>query len=235
MNDGFSLIEVLIALTISVSVFSLVVSSITQSVQDSQKLTDNQVVLESIFHTVDSLKTDLTKCGMRLQEAGKVFSLPIFSNNDIGFDATMGLSTLLTISALERGENYVEVEKNDYLKKKKSILIYNLADACYEFNEISAIEKKEDHDILILKRRSTVPFTPNSVIVVLKKISFKYYIKDKILKRKTDNGYFQPMIENVTDFYLKYFSDTNSLLYRIEVGHKEQIRGYIFLSNMVPK
>ena len=36
----------------------------------------------------------------------------------------------------------------------------------------------------------------------------------------------------VTDFSVTYFPESNSVLYRIELDGKEQIRGYIFLMNM---
>jgi hypothetical protein len=36
----------------------------------------------------------------------------------------------------------------------------------------------------------------------------------------------------VTDFYHQYFPDAGTVLYRIELKHAEQIRGYIFLKGM---
>jgi hypothetical protein len=59
------------------------------------------------------------------------------------------------------------------------------------------------------------------------------YDQQNTLKRKTDGGYFQPLIENVTEFYVNFFPEAYSVLYRIEVNKKEQIRGYVFLTNMV--
>ncbi len=235
MNNGFSILEVLIALTISVSVLSVVITSVTDSASYSKKITENQVVLESIFHTVDSLKADLTKCGMRLQEAGKLFEFPVFVNSDIGFDALMGMSTIYLKNAVDIGTDYLEVDNDEYLKKKRKILIYDVEQCTFEFNEIKTIEKSGGEYSIILSENTKHNYPGNSIIIILKTVSFKYYAKEKVLKRKIDQGYFQPMIENATDFYIKYFPESNSLLYRIEVGHKEQIRGYIFLSNMVQK
>ena len=40
------------------------------------------------------------------------------------------------------------------------------------------------------------------------------------------------ILDKVTDFYIKHFPESNSVLYRIERGN-EQIRGYVFLSSLV--
>lgn len=39
------------------------------------------------------------------------------------------------------------------------------------------------------------------------------------------------LIDHVTNFYVTYFPDANSVLYRIELDYKEQVRGYVFLLN----
>ncbi len=55
------------------------------------------------------------------------------------------------------------------------------------------------------------------------------------LSRKNGSKRLKVILKNVTDFYISYFTSSNSLLYRIELNHKEQIRGYIFLSNLTKK
>lgn len=235
MNNGFSLLEVLIAMTISLSVLSIVISSVTDSTDSGKKIQENQAVLESIFNTVDALKTDLTKCGMRLQEAKKYFDFPIFTNSNIELKTLSGITNIYLKEETPTGTNELCLEKNEYLKKKRKLLIYNTENNTYEFNTIDDIEYDEDKVYISLVKETKNFYEKNSVIILLKSVSFKYYAKEKTLKRKIDNGYFQPMIDNVTDFYLKYFPDSYSLLYRIEVGNKEQIRGYIFLTNMVQK
>ena len=65
------------------------------------------------------------------------------------------------------------------------------------------------------------------------KTSYRYFPDQRTLKRKADGGDFQPLLEEVSDFYVTYFPDANSVLYRIVVNKKEQIRGYIFLLNLV--
>ncbi len=147
----------------------------------------------------------------------------------------MGIATLYIQSEVEVDSTYIQLQKDKYLKKKKAVLIYDTENNCFEFNEIEDIEKGSNYDTISLAKNTKNRYEKSSVIIILKTVVFKYYMKEQVLKRKTDRGYFQPMIDNVTDFYLKYFPESKSLLYRIEVGHKEQIRGYIFLLNMVQK
>jgi len=51
------------------------------------KVTSNQERLEAIFHSVDSIKSDLKKCGMRLQEARGKLNLPRFQGSNDSFEA----------------------------------------------------------------------------------------------------------------------------------------------------
>ena len=43
------------------------------------------------------------------------------------------------------------------------------------------------------------------------------------------------VLSDVTDFNVSFFPDAGSVLYRIELQKKDQIRGYIFLNNFNPK
>jgi hypothetical protein len=107
--------------------------------------------------------------------------------------------------------------------------MYNLERQAWAFNEIGDLSS----GTLILKSPLQDDFPRNSQVLVLKKVEYKFYPAQRMLKRKTDKGNFQPLLEEVTDFYVTFFPDANSVLYRIEVNKKEQIRGYIFLLNMV--
>ncbi|UCH94005.1 MAG: hypothetical protein JSV88_27575 [Candidatus Aminicenantes bacterium] len=78
-------------------------------------------------------------------------------------------------------------------------------------------------------------FPGSSMIIVLKEVEYKYYPDQEALKRKVNKGGFLLFFEEVTDFFVKYFPESCSVLYRIELNRKEQIRGYIFLPNMVKK
>ena len=80
MNSGLSILEILVAMAIGLSILSIVIINVSQTSAVSKKITTKQQRLEAIFHTVDTIKSDLTRCGMRLQEAGGRFGLSFFEN-----------------------------------------------------------------------------------------------------------------------------------------------------------
>lgn len=229
MNNGFSILELIIALALSLTVLSIVITNVSETSMMSKKITSKQDVLESVFHTVDTIKTDLTKCGMRLQEASKYFNFPLFEHSEESFKVIYGIANEISQTDYFKGEKILYVNKNEYFRKGKTVLVYNIDNDVFEFNEIKELKNGK---IILLKNLQN-DYLKNSIIVALKQINYKLYSKQNVLKRKTDKGYFQPLIENVTDFYIKLFPDSNSVLYRIEINNKEQIRGYIFLMNTV--
>ena len=135
----------------------------------------------------------------------------------------------LLLSREEGLDQAVSVGRNEYLKKKRRILIYHLDGSVYEYNEIAAVTKSGIETAHPLQN----DYPSQSVIIPIKRIEYKLYGDQRSLKRKVDRGHFQPLIDGVTDFYIDFFPESNSVLYRLEVNGKEQIRGYIFLINMV--
>ncbi len=231
MIKGFGFLEIFVTLTLSVIILLIVISNVTESTKYAKKITNNQQLLESIFHAVDTIRLDLTKCGMRLQEAGKHFNIPLFENTNDSFKLLYGLQSEVLLDNAFKGEKVVIINKNDFFKKSKKVLIYNTDHDQHEFNEIAGTNGDE----LILAYNLQNDYSKNSNIVAIKEVEYKLYAKENVLKRKLNGGYFQPLTENVTDFYVHFFPEVNSVLYRIEVNKREQVRGYIFLTNMVEK
>jgi len=231
MLKGFSVLEVLIAMTVCLVILTLVISNVSESVKQSKRVMGHQEKMESIFHTVEMLRSDLVKCGMRLQEASKLFGFPLFENGDINFKVVYGIEDECLLDDGHRGENIITVNRNDFFKKGKKLAIYNPDKGIYEVNRI----QRTSRDQLILEDLLQNDYPKNSLAVVLKEVEYKLYKKEQVLKRKVNRGYFQPLVENVTGFYVRYYPESSSVLYRIEVDKKEQIRGYIFLINLVKK
>jgi type II secretory pathway pseudopilin PulG len=229
MNSGFSIFEIVIVMAISLSILSIVIINISQASSVSRRIVTTQQRLEMIFHTVDTIKSDLTKCGMRLQEARKHFDLKLFDHTGRHFMLIYGVSAETMKAAARQGEKTIAVNKNEYFKKGKKVLIYHIESDVCETNEIKALENGN----IILVGNLGHDYPENSIVIVLKQVEYRLYEKENILKRKVDKGYFQPLIEEVTDFYVTFFPESQSVLYKIEVNRKEQIRGYIFLVNMV--
>ena len=194
----------------------------------SKKVTNSQERLEAIFHTVDTIKSDLNKCGMRLQEARQLCAITPFTSAAGSFTCTYGLADEPLLENAVKGQQSLKIAANEFFKKDKAILIYDLTSQAWEMNEI----KSRLAGALVLKNPLQNDYPINSMVVALKKVEYKFYPAQRVLKRKADKGNFQPLLEEVSDFYVTYFPDANSVLYRIEVNKKEQIRGYIFLLNL---
>jgi hypothetical protein len=231
MIKGFSLVEVLVVSALTFLLISMVVSNITETNRCSQKIIGKQQRMEAIFHTVDAIRSDLSKCGMRLKEASETFGFTTFENTGQSFRVLFGVGDEILLDDCRLEETAINVNRNDYFSKGKEILIYDREHRCFEFNKISG----RSGDWLLLSNELQNNYSKNSMVVALKEVEYKIYEKENVLKRKVNSGYFQPMIEEVTDFNVSYFPESDSVLYRIEVNHKEQVRGYIFLTNQVAK
>ncbi len=231
MIKGFGLLELFVTLTLSVVILSLIISSISESSNYSKKITDNQQLMESIFHSADTIRADLTKCGMRLHEAEKYFNIPLFEYSDSSFKLIYGLQNEVLIDDTYKEETSVSIHRNEYFKKGKMVLIYNVDANVFEFNEISSV----DGDILQLVKALQADYPRDSSIIALKQVEYKLYAKQNVLKRKLDRGYFQPLSENVSVFSVAFYPESNSVLYRLELNKREQINGYIFLVNKVAR
>jgi prepilin-type N-terminal cleavage/methylation domain-containing protein len=231
MIKGFSLLEILVVLALMSVLLPMIISSVVASTRCSQKIINNQQRMEAIFHTVDTIRSDLTKCGMRLQEASHTFGFPMFEHSDQSLKVLYGVEQETLTNDCWEGDNGIFINRNDFFTKGKRVLIYDSESSKYEFNEI----KDRDGDCLILSQVLQNNYSKNAVAVVIKEVEYKIYLKQKALKRKVNKGYFQPLIEEVTDFNIKFYPESSSVFYRIEINHKEQIRGYIFLVNMVAK
>jgi competence protein ComGF len=231
MIKGFSLVEALVALTLGLGIMVLVVSNISESARSSKKVIHHQEKMESIFHTVEMIRSDLTKCGMRLREAARVFPLSLFQNSDYSFKVTYGIGDEALIRDCLGGENTISIVRNEFFNRGKKIMIYDPNQGVYEINEIKALHGSD----LILSSPLQNDYSCKSPVIVLKEVEYKHYNEQHALKRKVNKGYFQPLIEQVTDFYVKFFPESSSVLYRIEIDRKEQVRGFIFLTHMVGK
>lgn len=195
----------------------------------SKKITNSQERLEAIFHVVDLIKVDLGQCGMRLQEASKLSAVMPFTSAASSFTCTYGLADELLLENAVKGHQSLKIAVNEFFKSGRDVLIYDLASQAWETNEI---ESQLD-GTLVLKNPLQNNYPINSMVVALKKVEYRYYMFKHVITRKIDKGKCQPLLEGVSDFYVTYFPDANSVLYRIEVNKKEQIRGYIFLLNLV--
>jgi len=228
---GFSLIEVIIGMGLSIIIVIIVVTHSTHTVRVSKKIISHNEKLESLFHTMEMLRSDLTKCGMRLHVPSQIFGIPLFVNAESSFRVTYGIACETLLVPAQTGAYVISVNRNDSLQGGKSIIIYNPENQVYEFNSITG----RNGEVLKLKDELLNDYPQHSPVVALKEVEYKLYHSQFMLKRKVNKGTFQPLIEDVTAFDVHFYPEANSVYYRLEINRKEQLRGYIFLSNMLPE
>lgn len=228
MIKGFGLFEIILALTVSLVVLTLVLSNVNGTVKQSKKVITQQQRMESLFHSVDMIRQDLTKCGMRLQEASHFFTFPLFENSNLSFKVVYGLEKETLLDSVLKGNTIIFVNRNEFFQTKRRIAIFDEKGEIYEINEIKGISGNK----ITLLYGLVNNYPKNASVVVLKEVEYRLYKDQNTLKRKVNKGNFQPIMEEVTNFYVKYYGEVRSVLYRIEINRKEQISGYIFLTNM---
>lgn len=231
MIKGFGVVEFLVALTITGIVIAFAISHTVSASRSAEKIIDNQQRLEGIFHTMESIKSDLTKCGMRLMEAASTVGFPLFMHTTESFKVIYGVSEEIIPGECLQGDTEIFISRREFFKNNRTILLFDPFTREYEFNTIKSVKS----DRLILKEALLNNYTPHASLVVLNQVEYKIYEDQKTLKRKVNNGYFQPVLEEVTDFNVQYFPDAVSVLYTIEINQKEQLRGYIFMTHMAAK
>jgi len=226
---GFGILEMLVALSLGLGILTVIIAHSADSARVERKVSGNQERLEAIFHAVDTIKSDLNKCGMRLQEARPFCGIPPFASSAGAFTCWYGLADEQLLEGALRGQQALKVVADEFFKKDKPVLLYDADRQSWELNEIGY----RLDGALVLKQPLRNDFARHSTVVALKKVEYRYFPAQRALKRKADDGNFQPLLEEVSDFYVTFFPDANSVLYRIEVNKKEQVRGYIFLLNLV--
>lgn len=227
MNQGFTLMELLVASAIGIGILAVMIVNIAHSSTLSGRVISQQQNLEALFHTVDTIKSDLSRCGMRLQEAAAEFPIEPFQTQENGFALKYGISCSALTSPAVMGDSHIEINGDDFARKRKGVLIYSISHGVHEFNEIRGLAGNR----LEMKKPLTNTYPENSSVVILKEVKMRFYPRTHQLKRRLDNGYFQPLLDNVTDFASTYYPESRSVLYRLEINHREQVRGYIFLNN----
>jgi hypothetical protein len=231
MIKGVGLLEVIISLALSLAILTIVFTHISQSTGITRKVIANQQRNEAIFHTVDMLRSDLSKCGMRLQEAANCFSISLFEYSSSSFKVTYGIGNETLIEDSLSGDSVITINRNDFFNKGKKILLFDPEKSMYEFNRI--VGRKGDE--LTLSEGLLYDYRKQAAVVALKEVEYKLYVQQNgnVLKRKVNRGYFQPLLEDVTDFTVRFYPEANSVFYKIEINKKEQIRGYIFMTHMM--
>ncbi len=78
-------------------------------------------------------------------------------------------------------------------------------------------------------------FTVRSREQSMQTVKYRYHPNRQVLTRRNGRGKAEVILSGVSDFFAAYFPDSQSVLYRLELNSKEQIRGYIFMNHLQKK
>ncbi|HNX97025.1 MAG TPA: prepilin-type N-terminal cleavage/methylation domain-containing protein [Candidatus Aminicenantes bacterium] len=233
MNRGFSLMELLIALSLSLGVLTMVVSSVSHTVRVSRRFGEDQQRLEAIFLAIDTLRADIENCGMRLQEPFALgFPIVTCAEDNTQCSLLTGRDDAFVIVPAATGASMVRVTPLTGVAAKDSVLIFEPFSRLCVANRLTQVAVAGEETHLSLADPLLQPIPAAATLVALRRVEYRWFAGERVLKRKADRGTFQPLLEGVTDFFFAYFPEDHTVLYRIEVDRREQLRGFLFLSNV---
>jgi prepilin-type N-terminal cleavage/methylation domain-containing protein len=229
MNEGFSLLEFMVAMTISLMLLTLIVGQASLLGQRSPKIIEKQDRLEALFNTVDFFKSDMNACGQRLQEAQAFLNTLCLDTLPHRLTLRLGVASETITEMLPAREQTLRLTTPDEFSSGREVLIYDPASKIFEWARIR--EKRKD--TLQMEVPLKQDYLPGSRLVAIKTIAYQHDVEKQTLSRKVDRAPFQPMLEQVKDFYFTFFPESTSMLYQIALSTGEQVRGYISLINLV--
>lgn len=181
--------------------------------------------LDMVFRSVDFLKADLNLCGVNLSEAKDYidFQLIRFESNQLTI--IWGVQAFDLMIPVSKGDNLVSVVGNGNFSKGSNVLIYNPDEKTSQLQTALLVDGSE----ILLDAEINRDFPLSSKLIQLKQVVYEFKEKNHELKRRVNGGSFKTLLDEATFFNIKYFPETQSVLYRIEMGNKEMVRGYVNL------
>jgi type II secretory pathway component PulJ len=113
MVKGFGVLEMLVALSLGLGLLTVIIAHSADSARVGKKITASQERLEAIFHTVDTIKSDLNRCGMRLQEARQFLAVAPFASSSAGFVCSYGIADEPLLEGAARGQLALKIAVNE--------------------------------------------------------------------------------------------------------------------------
>lgn len=202
MEKGFSLIETIISLTISLFVLFSTSMFVDFVRKESSKEKEKMEDLQELYTGVDRIRFELRRSGLGLYPLWEKDNFKIFelSDNYIGLRRANKKSFILEKSF--KGERKIIVEKPEIFKERREIIITDFLN--FEWNRIVKIENK----VLELERGLENDYLDGSKVIQINFISFKYDSKKKILRMSQNSGPYQPLIEKIENCSFKKDGNT---------------------------
>ncbi len=197
MEKGFSLMETIISMTLSLFILLFTSLFVDFVRKESLKGKEEMEDLQEIYSGIDRLGYEIKRCGIGLsllweKEDYKILSI---SENSISLRRGNGKSFLKERAF--KGEKRIIVEEPFLFKERREVIITNKIR--FENNKILKIKKHE----IRLSDSLEDDYPEGAEVIQINFISFKYDMGKKVLRMSQNSGSYQPLIERIENCTFK--------------------------------
>lgn len=223
-NNGFSLIECLISLSLFLVVFLGSMEIYNMSRQHFIEIKNTFERQESTFATLDKIRIDI-------KQAGKGLLYPLAQELLTGIQISdkslevFSSETCLNLNAdLQIGQTRIDFPYTHSIKKNRQICIVNST-----FGEIVTVVSVSSQSIVLDSPLQHVYPQDTTQLIVLRKVTFYLDEASHVLRRKVNTSPAQPLLEDASLFAFSYDAVTNlvniqlALLTDKEIHHETDV------------
>jgi len=214
-KPGFSLIECLLSLTLSLLIFIWALEIFSLSKKVFYRLKEEQETILAAVTALEKIREDLETAGAGLLPSGKNFGLAPLTA-DSGNLLMFSKEKKLTVAAgIEANQNFLIIvpdsDSSSSLRKGRALLIKD-----NQKGEVVYITGLSDNHLTVSPALVESYSASESEVLLLEKIEIYFNEKQKILRRRVNDTSGQPLVEGVNNFAAFY--DPGKNLVQIILG-----------------
>lgn len=219
-QDGFSLIETLIALILSSLIFLFSLEILTSTQKHFFELKDKEESSTAAHAALDKMRIDISKSGSGLLFPMKMGLLKgIFQNGD-SLTVLSRKMTLNLPSGLAAGQTKIRLtESTQKIKTGHKLCIHD-----GNKGEIKGISSLNSNSIILDSPLNHSYSLQETSVVLLRQVCFFLDEKKSTLRRKVNNAPAQPLLEKVSAFDFNYKKESNLLHLSLSLKQKGEKR-----------
>lgn len=228
-KKGFSLIESLISLSVSLIIFISAFEFFGVSRNVFLSLNKEEKAEEAATFSLDKMRIDILEAGLGLIQ-------PIKSGLLEGLTVTDSTLTILCKEIeiplnqdLTSGQTRISLSRSYKIKRGQQICVLDS-----QKGEVKSISSADKKSIILASSLEKSYSKEESSLVLIRSISYFLDEKTKILRRKVNNSPSQPLLEDVTQFNFYYNESSNLVRLRfiLESNKEKPYEMSIFPKNM---
>jgi len=229
INKGFSLIEALLSLSLSLIIILFGLQSLLTARHYFLKLQKEEQAKQAAYAALDKIRVDLLKTGLGLLLPIKQNLLqPLITEND-SLSIVFSDEELTASSNYKVGQTKILLNNHSKIKKGSRICIFDLSQG-----EIKSVAAAGSNSFILSSPLAFSYSQEETSIVLLKEISIYLDSKKHILRRKVNRSPAQPLLEEVSLFQCDYNKESNLAKVKLNLlsAEDKNYENLIFLKNL---